>query len=73
MDIWESREVRHEADNEGVMHPVLYIEGACDSTETKPTDYIADGSKMTESDSGDVYMFNLKTEAWVKMYSIKTE
>ena len=73
MDIHKSIEVRLEADNNGVMHSVLYIEGACDSTETKPTEYIADGSLMTESDSGDVYMFNLKTEAWVKMYSIKTE
>ena len=73
MDIWKAIETRKEADDDGVMHPVLYIEGACDGTEDKPTDYIADGSKMTESDSGDVYMYNLKTETWIKMYSIKTE
>ena len=50
---------------------VQYIEGACDSSESKPTAFIADGSIITETNTGDVYMFNAKTSAWVKMFGLK--
>ncbi len=55
----------------GLEHPIMYIEGACDSSETKPTDYIADGSIMVESNTGDVYFFNAKTETWIKQFSFQ--
>lgn len=55
----------------GLEHPIMYIEGACDSDETKPTDYIADGSIMVESNTGDVYFFNAKTETWIKQFSFQ--
>ena len=44
---------------------------AGDSTETKPTAGIVDGSQFLETDTGDVYVFNEKTTAWVKMFSLK--
>ena len=36
----------------------VLIEAACLSTDTKPTDGIANGSACIEMDTGDVYMFN---------------
>lgn len=50
---------------------VYYIEGGCDSSETKPTERIADGSVLTETDTGNVYMFNAKTSAWVMQFSLQ--
>lgn len=50
---------------------VNYLEIAGDSSETKPTASVADGSIFTETDTGDVYMFNAKTSAWVKMFGLK--
>lgn len=35
----------------------LYIEGFCTSQDTKPTSGIITGSKITEADTGDVYLF----------------
>ena len=37
-----------------------------DSTESKPTSGICDGSVFMESDTGDSYTFNEKSGAWVK-------
>lgn len=37
-----------------------------DSTESKPTDGICDGSVFMESDTGDSYTFNENSGAWVK-------
>lgn len=54
-----------------VNNNVNYIELACDSSETKPTAGIADGSIATETDTGDVYFFNEKTSAWVKQFSFQ--
>lgn len=48
-----------------------WIDAACDSSETKPTENIADGSIITETDTGDVYIFNAKTSTWVKMFGLK--
>jgi hypothetical protein len=35
----------------------LYIEGFCTSQDSKPISGIITGSKMTEVDTGDVYLF----------------
>jgi hypothetical protein len=48
-----------------------YAELAGDSTETKPTTGIVDGSQVLETDTGDVYVFNEKSAAWIKMFSLK--
>ena len=47
----------------------LYIEGACVHSDTKPTAGIVTGSKLTEADTGDVYMFyeDSTTPAWSKI------
>lgn len=54
---------------------VNHLVGYCDSGETKPTgdgaDYIADGSILTESDTGDVYFYNKIGDTWTKMFSFK--
>jgi hypothetical protein len=47
------------------------IEGYCDSTETKPTTGIADGSTLLETDTGDLYVFNEAGAAWVKYMALK--
>lgn len=42
-----------------------YIDGACVSGDTKPTTGIVTGSRLTEADTGDVYMFaEGDTPAW---------
>ena len=48
-----------------------YTELYGDSTETKPMEKIADGSTFTETDTGDVYMFNVRSNAWVKQFSLQ--
>lgn len=46
-----------------------YVEGACVSSDAKPTTGIITGSKLTEADTGDVYMFyeDSTTPAWTKI------
>lgn len=46
-----------------------YIEGACKSGDTKPITGIITGSKMTEANTGDVYMFyeDASSPAWYKI------
>ena len=44
----------------------LRIVGHCLSTDTKPTDNIANGSQLIEIDTGDVYLFNEAAETWLK-------
>ena len=55
--------------------PVYYKVGTCDSSETKPTGDaaadIADGSILTESDTGNVNFYNKKTDTWGLMFSFK--
>ena len=47
---------------------LLYIEGACVHADTKPTSGIVTGSKLTEADTGDVYMFyEGDSPAWGKI------
>lgn len=48
-----------------------YIEIACNSEDTKPTEDIATGSVALEADTGDVYVYDEVSEAWVEMCSIK--
>lgn len=52
-----------------------YIEGACVKSDNKPTTGIVTGSKLTEADTGDVYMFyeDASTPAWNKIQAGYTE
>ena len=50
---------------------VMYVEIACLSSDTKPTEDIATGSMALEADTGDVYVFDEVSEVWNKMCSIK--
>lgn len=43
-----------------------YVELACASSDTKPTDGIATGSVAVEADTGDKYLFDEDTSAWIK-------
>lgn len=38
----------------------------CNSTDTKPTDGLANGSKLIEVDTGTQYLFNEATSTWVQ-------
>lgn len=55
----------------GALDAKYYIEIALDSTETKPTDMIADGSVALETDTGKVYVFNEASTAWVLYKTVK--
>ena len=48
-----------------------FIEGYCDSTETKPTADIAEGSTLTEPDTGKVFMYNVRANAWIEQFSLQ--
>ena len=48
-----------------------YVELACDSSETKPTEMIADGSIALETDTGKMSVFNEKTAAWIEYRTVK--
>lgn len=48
----------------------IYYEGFCDSEDAKPAQNVSEGSTLTESDTGDVYMYN-EQGGWAKMFSIK--
>ena len=48
-----------------------YIEIACVSEDTKPTENVAVGSSAIEADTGDFYLYD--GEGWNKMCSIKEE
>ena len=50
---------------------LMYVEIACLSSDTKPTEGIATGSMALEADTGDVYVFDEVSEVWNKMCSIK--
>ena len=42
-----------------------YIEGSCISTETKPTDNIAMGSKLFVLDENKTYYYKDETDGWI--------
>lgn len=46
-----------------------YIEAACLSTDSKPTEGIATGSLCIEVDTGDVYLMG--NGSWVKQFSLQ--
>jgi len=48
-----------------------YVEGYCDSEETKPTQDIAEGSTLTETDTGKVKMFNVRINDWIEQFSLQ--
>ena len=48
---------------------VKYLEAAGLSTDTKPTEGLATGSRFTEVDTGDVYAFDEVGGAWKKIVS----
>ena len=43
------------------------VESACLSTDSKPTDGIANGSICIEMDTGKIFMFNEAGSAWVEL------
>lgn len=45
----------------------VLVEAACLSTDSKPTDGIANGSICLEMDTGKVYAYNEAGEAWVEL------
>ncbi len=47
----------------------LFIVAAGDSSETKPTDNICDGSVFTETNTGTSFIFNEKTSTWTEWLS----
>ena len=55
----------------GGVVPKHYVEIACLSSDTKPTEGIAQGSIAVESDTGDVYFFNEEGQTWVKQFSFQ--
>ena len=48
-----------------------YIEGFCESSESKPTDNICAGI-LTETDTGKAYFFNGTAETWVEQFSFQS-
>lgn len=55
----------------GALDAKNYVEIALDSSETKPTNMIADGSVALETDTGTMYVFNEKSETWVEYKTVK--
>ena len=49
-----------------------YVEISGDSTETKPTAGIVDGSLFTESDTGKVFFFNEVSGDWVEQFAFQS-
>ena len=45
----------------------LIVEAVCLSTDTKPTEHIANGSLCLEMDTGKFYGFDESTSAWVEI------
>lgn len=50
---------------------LYYVEISGDSTETKPTTGICDGSIFVESDTGKVYFFNETAGDWVEQFTFQ--
>lgn len=47
-----------------------YIECACLSTDTKPTEHVCTGSLALEVDTGDVYAYNETVAEWDKIAAL---
>lgn len=50
---------------------VEYVELSMDSNDNKPTG-VAGGSKITESDTGKVYLYDEDSELWVEQFSLQS-
>ena len=50
----------------------VYVEISCLSTDSKPTDGVAQGSILTEVDTGKVYFFNETAATWVEQFSFQS-
>lgn len=48
-------------------HGLDRVEGECLSTDTKPTEGIANGSCLIEMDTGDIFMFDGANEEWLNI------
>ena len=48
-----------------------YYEMAGLSSETKPVEGVAMGSKAVEVDTGDIYLFNETAHEWTKQFSLQ--
>lgn len=58
--------------NETYIGDKRYIEGFCLSTDTKPTEDIAEGSILTEVNTGKVFFYNATAETWVEQFSFQS-
>ena len=50
---------------------IVFLEGYCDSSDTKPTVNVAEGSNLIETDTGDWYFFNEPSGVWIKELTIQ--
>ena len=50
-----------------------YVELAGDSLDAKPTDMIADGSVLLETDTGNLYVFSEASSDWIYTKNVKGE
>lgn len=48
-----------------------YLEGYCNTSDEKPTKNVANGSNLIDTDTGDWYFFNEKTQTWSKWRELK--
>ena len=48
-----------------------HCEVFCLSSDTKPTENVLTGSAACEVDTGDIYLFNEDSSAWVKQMSLQ--
>lgn len=48
-----------------------YFDGYCNSDETKPTEFVADGSNVIETDTGNWWFFNEDSKSWSVMLNIQ--
>lgn len=55
-----------------ITYAITYIEGACASTDSKPIAGIATGSNLLEADTGDFYVYDEASTAWVKQLSLQS-
>lgn len=50
----------------------VYVEISSLSTDSKPIDGVAQGSILTEVDTGKVYFFNETAATWVEQFSFQS-
>ena len=55
-----------EEDVSGVLTGMEWVEGYCNTADTSdlPTDGVAHGSKMTDVETGNIYLYNESTGSW---------